>query len=144
MEMCCSMEISLLRARLFDDVEGELPGALFGVPCSQACKEAVDPVDDEGDGEGHGDDVEERVDLPELSPRHLDQGVGDETEADAVGDAVGEGDADDGQEGGEGLLEVAEGDLPHDGHHEEADHDEGPRGDRVEVEVARRRRGWRG
>ena len=60
-----------------------------------------------------------------VAPHELDEAVGDEAGADSVGDGVGERHHGQGQERGEALLEVGEGDLAHDAPHQVADDDQG-------------------
>src|SRR5215216_6758742 len=79
----------------------------------------------EGQGEEQGGAVEQRMDLPRLPPGELDQDVGDEAEAYAVGDVEGQRQRQDGQEGRNGLVETLPRDEPDGGHHQEADHYEG-------------------
>ena len=56
--------------------------------------------EEELDEEQHGDDVGQRRDVLGLAGEYLDDGVGDEAEADAVADGAGDGHADEHDRGG--------------------------------------------
>src|ERR687894_2864731 len=77
---------------------------------------------DEGQGEEQGGAVEEGVDLAGPAPRQLDQDVGDEAEPYPIGDVEGQRQRQDGQEGGDRIVEVFPGYETDGGHHQEPDH----------------------
>ena len=87
------------------------------------------------DGEVHEEErraaEEQPVDLADLAEARLDDHVGDEAGADAVGDGVGERHDGDGQEGRDGEFVAVPVDVPDLRHHQEPDHDE-RRGRRLE------------
>ena len=81
-------------------------------------------IEDEEDGEDvHGDGG-----FLITATAHLDDDIGEHAEDYAVGDAIGEGHGDDGDEGGECLGEVGEIDVDDALYHEHAYDDEGAGG----------------
>src|SRR5215216_5090525 len=77
---------------------------------------------DEGQGEEQGGAVEEGVDLAGSAPRQLDQDVGDEAEPYSVRDVEGQRQRQDGQEGGDRIVEAFPGYETDGCHHQEPDH----------------------
>lgn len=67
-----------------------------------------------------GGDPHERAHLLEVAGHCGDDDVGDEAQADAIGDGIGERDADDDHEGRESLEDIGPIDLGDLAHHEEA------------------------
>lgn len=98
--------------------------------CRQAAISAADGhmVDvlgnQERDDEGDHDDPGEQLDVTRLAQAEADQHIGDEAQADADRDLIGQWDANDRHKGGNTLERIVEIDVAHDVHHQEAHHDQ--------------------
>ena len=79
--------------------------------------------DDQEDGE----DVHQRMDLLPLAAQELDRDVGDDPQADSVGDRVGKRDRGQGQEGRHRVVELRPLELASATHHHRPDQDESRR-----------------
>ena len=78
--------------------------------------------------EENAEDPDERADFAVAATAELNEGEGEQAEAEAGGDAEGEWGGDEGEEGGKGFAEIVPFDAGDGAAHERADEDEGRSG----------------
>src|SRR6266542_1244003 len=109
-------------------VAAEAAVALPAGQPSADSQELLDRVDREVHQERQGDPPQQQARLAPAAPDGLDRHVNDEAGADAVGDREAERHQHDRQEGRQGEVDVAPGDVAHLHHQQEADHHQHRRG----------------